>query len=134
LLLVLLGMIIIRPVMHSKVGGGGWPEVSKVDTPSKVFTKLVDKTPKRFTLPQKLSQPLYTLPTKIWQKPYGPSPWIFKPCASSKEVNIYYNQLQLLSPRCNQQWLALFEKWKNNKNIIEIPLAWFFNVWLVIVF
>ncbi len=58
----------------------------KVYPPSEIFAKLVNKnaikTPKRYTLPPKFSQPLYTLPSTKGPKPYGPSPWIFKPCAS----------------------------------------------------
>jgi len=67
--------------MHIGVGG----EII-VYPPFKIFAILANKSaikhPNGEPAPQKISQPLYTLPPKICQKPHGPSPWIFKPCAS----------------------------------------------------
>jgi hypothetical protein len=51
---------------HRGSEGGG----IKVYPPSKILAKLVNKkcnkAPKRCTLPPKFSQPLYTIPAKIW--------------------------------------------------------------------
>ena len=49
-----------------------------------IAVKLVHKNatkPKKVHLPKK-NFTLNALPLEIWQKPPGPSPWIFKPCAS----------------------------------------------------
>jgi hypothetical protein len=59
----------------------------KVYPPFKIFAKLVNKNAIKHqkgvpSPPPKFSQPLYTLPPNKPQKPHGPSPWIFKPCAS----------------------------------------------------
>ncbi len=58
-------------------GGGGCGRGIKNDPPPKFLQIL-----KTCTLPQKFPQPLFTLPLKIKQKPYGLYPWIFKPVAS----------------------------------------------------
>jgi hypothetical protein len=51
---------------------------------------------------KKLSQPLYTLPPKIWQKPHGPSFRIFKPCASMSrnDLSEYIYRLVFYSHLC----------------------------------
>ncbi len=60
--------------MHTGGGRGG----IKVYSHSKCFAKLVNKNAikhqKGVPSPKKFSQPLYTLPTKEWQKPHRPSP------------------------------------------------------------
>jgi hypothetical protein len=43
---------------------------------------------------QKFSQPLYTLPPKKWQKPHGPSPWFFKPCASM-DITLIWKEITI---------------------------------------
>jgi len=75
-----------HPWIHT---GGAWRGVRgiKVYPPSKFFAKLINKNAIKHqksvpSPPKKCSQPLYTLHPKIWQKPHGPFPWIFKPCAS----------------------------------------------------
>ncbi len=60
-------------------GGGGvrGEKGIKVYPPSKIFAKLVDKNAikhQKVYPPPKFSQPLYTFPIKLWQKPHGPSP------------------------------------------------------------
>jgi hypothetical protein len=61
-------------------------------TSLKIFAKLVNKNAikhqKGVPSPKKCSQPLYTLPPKIWQKPHGPSLKIFKPCATMALLNV----------------------------------------------
>ncbi len=41
--------------------------------------------PQETVLPFKFLQPLHTLRIKIWKKPLGPFPWIFKRCASIRK-------------------------------------------------
>ena len=74
--------------MHKGVGVRGGLRVGwiKVFPPSKFFAKLVNKNAikhqKGVPSPKNFHNPLYTLPSKTWQKPHGPSLRIFKPCAS----------------------------------------------------
>ena len=75
-------------------GGVRGREGIKVYPPFKMFAKLVNKNArkhqKRCTIHKKISQPLFTLPSKKWQKPHGLSPWIFKPCASIHRQLLQY--------------------------------------------
>jgi hypothetical protein len=122
-------------IIHTR-GGGGWGGI-KVYPPSKSFAKLVNKTAikHRKGVPspqnQKCSQHLYTLPPKIWQKPHGPSPWIFKPCASMIHIHkckwkcckvsmLFF--LMILST-CLVLWNLTSQRLSFNKNNDEIFMS-----------
>jgi hypothetical protein len=78
-----------NPHAHTRWGWGrgGIEEVrgDKSGPHSKIFTELLNKNAikpgKGVPSLPKFLQPLYTQPPEIWQKPHGPSPQIFKPCA-----------------------------------------------------
>jgi hypothetical protein len=67
-------------------GGESGVRGDKMDLLYKIFAKFVNKNAiqpqKDVPATPKFSQPLYTLPPKIWHKPYGSFPRIFNPCAS----------------------------------------------------
>jgi hypothetical protein len=56
-----------------------WVKGIKVDPPSKIFTKLVNKNaikPEKVNLPPQKNFTTSIYPTpETWQKPHGPSPW-----------------------------------------------------------